>query len=924
MNIQFVTVPTGDTPGTTLVLQTYTKNYIFGHLAEGTQRSLNQTGQRLTKVQDCFITGKLEWRTIGGMLGLALTLADSSTASYQSAMESYQKKKTGTSKATKPELPRLNLHGPPNLKHSLGTCRRFLFRKGMPFSATEYRTCEPPHTEDGSILPSWQDENIKVWAFAITPAQISQGVENKVTLATEIQEYEAQWNNFEDQQAPASENPEDRESRYNRIRSGIVDHMFNSDWSFDTLIEKHISNVQMPAAIFVRNPDTNRLESYKGPQPGGPEPLPDIRVLTRTPWPGAMVYALPPTKPALESVSYIVRSHPVRGKFDVKRAKELNVKAGPNYSKLTKGEAVQSENGETITPDMVIGPDRPGHGVAILDVPTSEYLEPLLQRKELQSSQVMEGVEAFIWILGPGLSKSPTLLQFMEKWNHVQHVISSIDDCPNRLAFESVAAQTNRLGQIDPARYQVPFHDNTTLPQNSLYGIGLPKDGQGQKHNGIAAERGTGSALPSKYRNVSATLLRVPGIGNYLFDAGENTLGQLQRMFPPEELVDVIKNLRMIWISHLHADHHLGTSAVIKAWYSIVHDCVPCNLTPCASTLSRHIGEYGLSVVSHEGMLKWLWEYSQAEDIGFSRILPLRLTATKPGSDCSTLNLAQGLGKPNSKDDTSIRREDYGSILGLTDIQACYVQHCNGAMAVSLTFPSSPSDPDSSKPLKVSYSGDCRPSSNFAYIGRNSTLLIHEATFDDELQGDAIAKKHSTTSEALGIGARMDAPAVVLTHFSQRYQKIPVLQKVGNPDQEDDLLGPDAMDDVCDEDGVGEDEFGPIAGSTNVHTSDIGIDPALPTDKPPLPAHRPNEHERVIKVSATNMKVAIAFDYMRVKLGEIAQMERFNDALNKLLITEEGEEDGEGEVEINENGKKTSGDDEAIGTKKSKKSKRNN
>ena len=86
---------------------------------------------------------------------------------------------------------------------------------------------------------------------------------------------------------------------------------------------------------------------------------------------------------------------------------------------------------------------------------------------------------------------------------------------------------------------------------------------------------GTGSALPSKYRNVSATLLRVPGWGSMLFDAGENTLGQLKRVFPADELKEVLRELRVIWISHMHADHHLGTVSVIRAWYEEKHGARP-------------------------------------------------------------------------------------------------------------------------------------------------------------------------------------------------------------------------------------------------------------------------------------------------------------------------------------------------------------
>ena len=86
--------------------------------------------------------------------------------------------------------------------------------------------------------------------------------------------------------------------------------------------------------------------------------------------------------------------------------------------------------------------------------------------------------------------------------------------------------------------------------------------------------------------------------------------------------------------------------------------------------------------------------------------------------------------------------------LGLQNLAVCYVNHCQGAYAISVTFPDG---------FKFSYSGDCRPSKKFAAIGAGSTVLVHEATFDDALRGDALAKKHSTISEAIGVGLNMGA-----------------------------------------------------------------------------------------------------------------------------------------------------------------------
>ncbi|KAG0642794.1 hypothetical protein HOY80DRAFT_1035567 [Tuber brumale] len=47
--------------------------------------------------------------------------------------------------------------------------------------------------------------------------------------------------------------------------------------------------------------------------------------------------------------------------------------------------------------------------------------------------------------------------------------------------------------------------------------------------------------------------------------------------------------------------------------------------------------------------------------------------------------------------------------------------------------------------FKIACSGDTRPTKGFVEIGGNSTVLLHEATFDDELLPEAITKKHPTT-----------------------------------------------------------------------------------------------------------------------------------------------------------------------------------
>ncbi len=206
---------------------------------------------------------------------------------------------------------------------------------------------------------------------------------------------------------------------------------------------------------------------------------------------------------------------------------------------------------------------------------------------------------------------------------------------------------------------------------------------------------------------------------------------------------------------------------------------------------------------------------------------------------------------------------------GLSNLQSCYVNHCRDAQAVSLTFPTG---------FKFSYSGDCRPSKIFAEIGKGSTVLLHEATFDDEMQKDAKAKKHSTTSEAIGVGVAMGARRIVLTHFSQRYQKIPIMSDVEGLDvklEEASSISDDREGDDPDTAlAVNVDDDPTTSEVTEAHS--VSVKQALPPD----------------------LKVAVAFDYMRVKVGDIIHVEKFTPALLKLFEEEEPEQ----QVERQEDG----------------------
>lgn len=46
-------------------------------------------------------------------------------------------------------------------------------------------------------------------------------------------------------------------------------------------------------------------------------------------------------------------------------------------------------------------------------------------------------------------------------------------------------------------------------------------------------------------------------------DVGEGTLGQIIRFYG-NEADNVIRRLKAVYVSHLHADHHIGKSSTIE------------------------------------------------------------------------------------------------------------------------------------------------------------------------------------------------------------------------------------------------------------------------------------------------------------------------------------------------------------------------
>lgn len=244
---------------------------------------------------------------------------------------------------------------------------------------------------------------------------------------------------------------------------------------------------------------------------------------------------------------------------------------------------------------------------------------------------------------------------------------------------------------------------------------------------------GTGSCIPNKTRNTSGMLIHMSDQDSILLDCGEASFNQIIRLYGLERAKKVLSNLRMVYISHLHADHHIGLIGLLKGRADLLGPTKP------------------IYLLAPQQIMTWLQFYH----IRFEDILSyFRLV---PNADLKAGH-ARNLSENALKLIRDLNCEDLGTVL---------VRHCPNAFGVAITHKNG---------WKLTYSGDTMPCDDLVSLGYNSDVLIHEATMEDELEEEARYKFHSTTSQALHVGQTMNAKFTLLTHFSQRYAKLPRLQ----------------------------------------------------------------------------------------------------------------------------------------------------
>ncbi|XP_064601279.1 zinc phosphodiesterase ELAC protein 2-like [Liolophura sinensis] len=491
-------------------------------------------------------------------------------------------------------------------------------------------------------------------------------------------------------------------------------------------------------------------------------------------------------------VAYICKPHPPLRKLNIEKCVELGVPSGPMCGKLKEGEEITLGDGTVITPDQVLSKPEISKAIIVLECPSLEFLKPVLNCEafhRLQSADADDSPNLIVHMTPASILESPEYQAWMNRFGtETNHLV--INENTSTIAFEGMYRIQAMLNLIEPRIFPLLPHqiDKENLPPdrgnvimgrtNLVYQYrpskGFCRDLCVELDNGKCVEAakekldvleelekldqakltvtssepeepsypeviflGTGSSIPSKVRNVSCILVQTEQHKYMLLDCGEGALGQLYHHFG-QSVGDILENLTAVFVSHMHADHHLGMFGVLEARKEVLE--------------ARGKPHTPVLLLAPIQMTRWLKFYSQQikESHSYIRLVALQDLL------------------PHQLDRTQTMCNAVLEETGLREFLPVMVEHCKNAFGVCLTH---------QRGWKLVYSGDTMPCNRLVQAGEDCDLLIHEATMEDDLEEEAKYKTHSTTSQAIDVGIRMKAKFILLTHFSQRYSKIPVFNE---------------------------------------------------------------------------------------------------------------------------------------------------
>ncbi|KNZ78842.1 Zinc phosphodiesterase ELAC protein 2 [Termitomyces sp. J132] len=722
--------------------------YIF-NIGENTNRAFLQSDSNWKRTKGLFFTD-IGTKRCTGLPGLLMTFADAT-------------------------IPRLHIVGPPGLLHLMSSMRMYIYRDSLNISPVE-SSCTPSRSPE----PLFKDENITVYGIPILPL-------------------------FESQETTVHSHPE---SSVDTIEAGQK--------------RKRETSPYLPGK---RQALDSALSPSSGQSPDPPallrgEAADDWRRrMIELMFPGTIVKPKKVLRDRDSPPTPRPRKKDRNSQMDAPRSvSPKSAEASENVSFILEPPMITTHRIVIVILDIPTVKHIPALTAAFEDPFYARF------RSHRPEDFKDNAVRSVFHLLGKDVLEDPRYIEFMNGFSsNTHHIISSREHSPDPVTFTSSALSQLRMNQLDPEIFPIPHYSLTSkrdlklipnIPQNSsILTAGLEvnmrtsnpptiRELNDSFHKLVTSDKpivlsqetsklfsqakrnvqehiargklhvptgsdvkviplGTGSAIPTKYRNVSSTLIQIPNWGNILLDAGEGTWGQLVRQFGIDDgtennVWDVLRDIKCIYVSHIHGDHHMGLAQLLAKR----RELNPPPSSPLYLVTIRSVHLYvrelseiqnlGLDDPSGNGVIPILSESIHWKNAGVYQTHGMwQIGGSEPWTDVNlSLKNAAALCK----------------VLGLERFNTVDVRHrtrCYGAVFKHTDG------------WSVVFSADTEPSSSLTYAGKEATLLVHEATMADDQEHLAAQKAHSTFGQALDIGRRMRAEHILLTHFSARYPRMP-------------------------------------------------------------------------------------------------------------------------------------------------------
>lgn len=254
---------------------------------------------------------------------------------------------------------------------------------------------------------------------------------------------------------------------------------------------------------------------------------------------------------------------------------------------------------------------------------------------------------------------------------------------------------------------------------------------------------GTAASVPTIERSLPS--VAVKGKELYLFDCGEGTQRQMMKYRVG------FGSVKGIFISHLHLDHFLGAFGLIET-------------IRLSSVFANKLSIFAPPKFKEIMLNKW----------GF-----LDVNEIKPGvllKDCEAeisafrvKHVYNCFGFVYKEYDKLKFYKEKAHKLGLKGIMFREIQE-KGQININGKKIKLDEIVWKKPGKKIVYAGDCIPSENTVKAAKNADVLIHDGTFTDEFEQEALERGHSTAKQAAEIAKEAEVKQLILTHISGRYK----------------------------------------------------------------------------------------------------------------------------------------------------------